>query len=358
MTSIEQSLDKPFDSTKINISIKPLVIDLLVKRLKSNPPRINLYTEFQRLGNLWKPTEQSRLIESMLIRIPLPIFFFDGTDDDQWEVVDGLQRLWVLKNFVIDKTLTLQNLEYLIQYNNYSFDDLPLFMQSRIEETTITAHIINPGTPREVKYNIFKRINTGGLALNRQEIRHALNPGIPAEFVKELADLEEFKSILNNTVNVARMEDQELITLFIGLYDEINNKKTGEGDLQDFLDLVIPNIYTMEVEYLEKIRKDFNKAIVYAKKIFGLFPFRSEFTKNAAIVKTYFAVWTVALSSLSESELEFTLQNKEIVIKDINTFHTFKTLLKFSGVKRKTNTGLKTTILKLTKLLKERILIQ
>ena len=68
----EIDTDKPFDSTKINVSIKPLVIDSLIKRLKSNPPRINLYTEFQRLGNLWMPREQSRLIESILIRIPLP----------------------------------------------------------------------------------------------------------------------------------------------------------------------------------------------------------------------------------------------------------------------------------------------
>jgi hypothetical protein len=154
------------------------------------------------------------------------------------------------------------------------------------------------------------------------------------------------------------MEDQELITLFIGLYEEINNKKTGDCDLQDFLDLVISNIYRMELQYLEKIRKDFNKAMLYAKKIFSMFPFRAASTKNAVIVKTYFAVWSVTLAFLSERELEFILQNKERILNDINSFHKFKISLKFNGDKRKTNTGLKAIILKLTKLLKERILIQ
>jgi len=153
---------RPFDPTKIDIEMKPLNIDLLIKRMKSDPPRIDLNTDFRRQGNLWNKKHQSSLIESVLIGIPVPAFYFDGSDDNNWEVVDGLQRLWALKNFVIDKTLKLRKLEYLKKYETCKFDDLPLFLQGRIEETAVTAHIIKPGTPEEVRRNIFKRIRFVG----------------------------------------------------------------------------------------------------------------------------------------------------------------------------------------------------
>lgn len=167
--SSSSEIKDPFDPTKIDITVKPLIIDSLIKRMKSKPMRIDLNTEFQRLGNLWKEDAQGRLIESLLVKIPLPAFYFDGTDYNNWKIIDGLQRIIALKRFVIDKTLKLTDMEYLKQYEGKGFGDLPMFLQARIEETQIIAYIINPGTPPEIKFNIFKRI---------QYYRHAVNRDI------------------------------------------------------------------------------------------------------------------------------------------------------------------------------------
>lgn len=171
--------DMPFDPADVDISHKMLSIDSLVERLAAPPQAIQMDTTtyFQRNRELWDEVRQSRLIESMLIRFPLPAFYFDGEDHHCWLIVDGLQRLTTLDNFVVKNTLRLRGLEFLSQLEGKRYSDLDRDLQRTILETAVSAFVINPGSPKDVKFNIYKRINTGSLPLNTQKIRHALNQG-------------------------------------------------------------------------------------------------------------------------------------------------------------------------------------
>ncbi len=323
-------ITKPFDPTKINITITPLIVDSLIKRMKSNPPRIDLNTEFQRRRNLWKETAQSRFIESLLVRIPIPAFYFDGTDDENWKVVDGLQRLTTLKCFIIDKELKLHDLEFLSKFNNAGFDDLPAYLQGRIEETQITAFVINPGTPDDVKYNIFKRINTGGIALNPQEIRHALNQGLPADYVSELAALPEFhKATQGKLLEHKRMDDKDLVTRFIAFYNGTSQYNT---ELDEYLNKTMMKLKQLSLPERENIKSDFKKAMNAAFEIFGEYAFRKRINKDAPknqLNKALFDALSVNLAHLSEKNLKMLILQKEIVnnkfIKLMNTDPEFIT---------------------------------
>ncbi|HNN07076.1 MAG TPA: DUF262 domain-containing protein, partial [Leptospiraceae bacterium] len=212
-----QLMEKPFDPTKIKIETKTPSLDTLIRRIQKETVMLNTESYFQRKDDLWDAVKQSRLIESILIQFPLPAFFFDATNDDKWLVVDGLQRLSSIRNFAVKKSLTLTNLEFLTQLNGKKWDDLG-DLQRIIEEAQVVIHKIMPGTPTDVKFNIFKRINTGGLVLESQEIRHALFQGKPAEFIAKLAQTKEFTDATSNKIKTHRMLDRDFANRFLCFY--------------------------------------------------------------------------------------------------------------------------------------------
>lgn len=309
-------IERPFNPKEIDITSKQLILEAIFKRLKRG--EIDLFTGFQRKGDLWDRTKQSRLIESLLIRFPLPAFYFDGSDDSNWQVVDGLQRLTSLNNFVIKKNpeFKLKNLEFLKQFEGFSFDDLPRDLQRRIEETEITVYIINPGTPEDVKYNIFKRINTGGLILEPQEIRHALNQGTPANFIAKLAELEVFKKSTSFSIRPERMLDRDFVNRFIAFY--INPIESYKPDLDTFLNKSMSDLKSLSDTELNSIRDAFVKSMGYAYSIFGDHAFRKRYgfeERRRPINKALFEIWSVTLANLEEEQLKILKNNKNQVNK-------------------------------------------
>jgi len=301
-TSPDETFQNRFDPTKINIIVSQPTIYNLVQRMSVDPPEIDMNTSFQRHAELWDNTRKSRLIESLLLRIPLPTFYFDGSEENHWLIVDGLQRLNAFKSFIIDKDLKLINLEYFHEYNGCKFDDLPKNMIRRIEETQIIANIIQPGTPDEVKFTIFKRINTGGFNLNSQEIRHAIYHGEVSNFIEGLSELASFKKF---NINPKRMIDQELVTRFVAFYT------LGESNyrprMDDFLEKALGELRYRDKNDINKIASGFDLAMKRAYDLFGNTAFKR---KGGKINKALFDVWSVRLSKMSDNNFMRLLQNK------------------------------------------------
>lgn len=307
---------KPYDPSQIDISPKNQSLDLLLNRVENE--EIDLMPDFQRKAGLWAPKQKSQLIESLVLRIPLPAFYFDGTDNDKWVVIDGLQRLTALKEFFIDKTLRLTGLEFLKDLEGLGCDDMPKVYLRRMKETQVICYIINPGAPINLKYNIFKRINTGGLHLEPQEIRHALYQGFATNYLKKLSDNDTFKRVTGYSVPTDRMMDREFVLRFIAFYELGVDKYDGIVD--DFLNAAMALInkkYNNNPTYADALEQKFLFVLEISEKIFGRFAFRRmpDKEKRRTISKALFETWTAVLAKHSNEELDKLVLNREYLVE-------------------------------------------
>ncbi|NIM15179.1 MAG: DUF262 domain-containing protein [Candidatus Aminicenantes bacterium] len=327
---IEDDLKEPFDPKDIDTVIEQKSLDSIIARIKHK--EIDLNPEFQREGNLWSPPVMSRLIESVLVRFPLPAFYFDASDDDRWLVVDGLQRLYTFKRFVVDceekyrdkpenKPLELKGLEFLKDYEGLTFDKLPHRMQRRLKESQITAYFIKPGTPKEVKYSIFYRINTGGLILNAQEIRNALNQdGYAASYLKEVTGLHLFKEIVN--VSPKRMQDRELILRHLAF--RLHPYKTYKPSMKGFLNEAMKELNDLTREELNQLKDEFISSLETSRQLFGQHAFSKTLvtpTSKPTLNRGLFEVFTVLTAEMSKKEKDKLISHKEKFLEE------FKVLL-------------------------------
>ena len=309
-----------FDPKSIKINVATVTIYGLVQRLKYK--QIDLYPKFQRKLNLWDDGKKSRLIESLLLSFPLPAFYFDIQDEDSWLVVDGLQRLSTLNHFIVDteKPLVLTGLEILKDLEGKTFKDLDITLRRRILDTNLTTFQIQAGTPKEVKYNVFKRINTGGLTLTPMEIRHALNQkGIATDFFVQLTgEGDSFFNtfIKDNKILTPRMEDRELVLRYVAF--TLSNYIDYKPSLGQFLDTAMGKLDELEVDVSNILIENLQKSINCYKEIFGNSRFGKglTFTRVAKMNSALFETWTTELGRLTDSQRAQLILKKNTVKED------------------------------------------
>ncbi len=148
--------EKNFSSKDIKITHVNILLPLLITKLEINEIKLDL--TLIRDEELWDNRKMSRWIESILLKLPLPIFYFDVSNTKEWTIVDGIQRLYTIQRFFIEKDLILSDLEFLKDLNGKSFNDLENKLLRIISDTTFITYQIEAQTHEEVRRILFNRL--------------------------------------------------------------------------------------------------------------------------------------------------------------------------------------------------------
>ena len=299
----QTATEEPFDPSKIRVRTVSVVVDQIVSRVKHG--EIDLQPDFQRVRGIWDVQRKSRLIESLLLRIPIPVFYVSADHDEKWAVVDGVQRISTIHGYMTGE-FSLARLEYRQEFDGKRYSELPRSMQRRISETQLVVNVIEPGTSPEVMFNIFRRINTGGMTLNGQEIRHAVNPGLVREYLRKLAESDEFLDATDRSIRPHRMADRECVLRFLAFHIEPWEAYSG-GSLDSHLEKAMQTINGMASGRLDVLAADFFRAMRAAARIFGKDAFRKRYRREDGrkpISLALFEAWSVQLARCSAREID------------------------------------------------------
>lgn len=288
-------------------------LETLVKRIKNNG--IKLDPDYQR-RHRWPVETSSRLIESLILNIPIPYIFISqdvdvdeevGESVSRYTVIDGQQRLTAIYEYLSGK-FALDGLETLAELNGSYYKDLPPFLYRRLEERTIKCLRIDSTVDAQVKFDIFERLNTGSVKLEAQELRNATARGPFNDLIKELARMPEFRELIQvdnkdpiASVKVQKMEDAELVLRFFALKDgKYKNLKKG---FKDFLTSSLVELNRYDETQLAEAAKEFKLYMKFLRDEISITPFskwRLDSTKPKRMSSFNAAVFDAVAVGLSE----------------------------------------------------------
>lgn len=282
----EQENEQPFDAEKIRVDQQMLSVKYMLELMEQE--LIELNPGYQR-RRVWKDNKKkSLLIESLMLRIPIPAFYFYENEDGKYQVIDGQQRLTTIKEFV-NGEFRLSGLEYLgKEYNKRKFDDLDTKYIQRIYRTQIAVNILDARSPKNVIYDIFRRVNTGGVNLNPQEMRNAICRQEVRDFLIKSTLNENYIRATRGRVKDDRMDSQELVLRFYAFYKAYDYEKNvlhyDYSNIATMLDDAIESLNKMKPERREELFQKFDLAMKRSYEAFGKYAF-SKIQREGRTVK-------------------------------------------------------------------------
>lgn len=263
---------------KVDFDSYDLTTDDLVRRISSQ--RIDIAPEYQRQFR-WDEERQSALIESIMLGIPVPnLFMATTTNPDEpsvWEVVDGLQRSLSIANFICSdpeerermrlspNPLRLKGLAKIESANGSSFQDLPQDIQTLFLDRPIKITVLNDKSDKQVRFDLFERLNTGGISLTDQEVRDCIYRGPFLEMISQLAESDLFSSVVLLTKK--QMSDGTAQEYVLRFFAFLHSRDSFDHSVKDFLNKYTAENYN-EVDALENLADEFNRTFAYLQQCF------------------------------------------------------------------------------------------
>ncbi len=297
----------PLDSVLIRSEYR--TVSDIIRRIRAR--RFILDPDFQR-DFVWDEVRQSRLIESVLMRIPLPVFYLAENDDGMTVVVDGLQRLTTFSRYLADK-FALRGLEKTNpQLEGKRFRDLGPKLQNRLEDVQLILYLIDSKVPERAKLDIFERVNSG-LPLTRQQMRNSLFMGQATRWLKAQADSKWFLEATTGSLNPKTMRDRELINRFCGFY--LLGVQAYRGDMDAFLAETLKHMNTMEGSELANLGQIFQASMKNNYTIFKKYAFRKHTNQQQRRSVINAALFDVLSVQMTKYDDDFIKRKKKVIQK-------------------------------------------
>lgn len=213
--NVEQEQDperNPIIDGKLFTQPYDLVINSLLSQIEDGTVHLRQISDrpkFQR-RYVWSDRMASRLIESILLDVPIPPCYLAQDSDYRLDVIDGQQRIFSIYRYVSNH-FKLRDLEMLGEHNRKAFFELPPMLRRKIETYTLRCVIITNNSHPEIRFEVFERLNSNTVPLNAQELRNSISRGPLIDLIGELANDPLWLKILNHREPDKRMRDEELI---------------------------------------------------------------------------------------------------------------------------------------------------
>ena len=296
--------DYPLDAVFVRTETRS--VSEVVRRIDHG--RYVLDPDFQR-DFVWPNPKQSKLIESCVMRIPLPVFYVAEAPDGRIVVVDGLQRLTTFTRF-LGNQLRLTGLasgedgKGSHALEGKLFKDLPLNLQERVQDTQLTMYILDAKAPERARLDIFERVNSGE-PLTRQQMRNALYNGPATLWLKEAAASAAFQTATGRSLSSKTMRDREAINRFCA-FKLLGWRKYNSGDMDVFLAEGLTKLAALTSAQRDQLRARFERAMILNRKLFGEHAFRKslaygKYSARSVINISLFEVCAVTMSEESVS---------------------------------------------------------